>query len=98
MPPIDPISNPVSHWQQDFITAIRSGKIQAAKTAIYLRLKAKSQRPPGVAERIALNEAITLLRALSGGPILHHSMSSADRRENKMDEDTQRTENDRPEE
>jgi hypothetical protein len=39
-------------------------RIQAAKDAIFSRLRAKSERPPGSLERIALNDAIRLLRVL----------------------------------
>ena len=51
-------------WQHDFKVAINSGQLDAARTAISLRLRAKARRPPNVLERIALNDAILLLRTL----------------------------------
>lgn len=63
-----PVSNPgsasVPDWEHDFAEAIRSRQIQAAKVAIFLGLKARPEHPPGVLERIALNDAIHLLRTL----------------------------------
>lgn len=59
-------SNSLPDWQHDFTVAIRAGQIQAAKMAIFLRLKAKPERPPGILERIALNDAIHVLRTLRG--------------------------------
>jgi hypothetical protein len=41
-------------------------ELQKAKAAIFLRLKAKATRPPGIAERVALNDALLFLRALRG--------------------------------
>jgi len=58
-------------WQGEFEAAMqendqrqRPERLQALKTAILVRLKAKTSRPPGAVERIALNDAINLLRAL----------------------------------
>ena len=51
-------------WQHDFTRAVRKGQIRAARAAIFRRLKEKVERPPGILERIALNDAIGLLRAL----------------------------------
>lgn len=56
----------LSDWQRDFTVSIRAGQIQAAKMAIFLRLKAKPKHPPGILERIALNDAIHVLRTLRG--------------------------------
>jgi hypothetical protein len=63
-PQVSNTSSPAPDWQHDFTVAIRSGQIQAAKTAVFLRLKAKAERPPGILERIALNDAIHVLRTL----------------------------------
>jgi hypothetical protein len=69
-PLVSDLSNSVvPNWQHDFTVAVRSGQIQAAKAAIFLRLKAKVERPPGILERIALNDAIDLLRALRSGHV-----------------------------
>jgi len=57
---------PPSDWQHEFKVAVSSGQIQAAKAAIFARLKAKAEHPPSVLERIALNDAIHLLRMLRG--------------------------------
>jgi hypothetical protein len=58
-------------WQGEFEAAVRendqakrSERLQALKVAIFLRLKTKASRPPGTVERIALNDAIHLLRML----------------------------------
>ena len=58
-------------WQRAFEDAMRESdsstlpaRLQAAKHAIFSRLRAKVQRPPGTLERIALNDAIHLLRVL----------------------------------
>ena len=58
-------------WQPEFEAAMyetdqakRPERLQALKKAIFLRLKAKTLRPPGTVERIALNDAIQLLRVL----------------------------------
>lgn len=59
-------------WQTDFEAAARQaaqtpGRIQAMKAAVLSRLRAKLENPPGPLERIALNDAILLLRALRSG-------------------------------
>ena len=59
-------------WQNDFETAVRQaaktpGRIQAMKAAVLSRLRAKLENPPGPLERIALNDAILLLRATRSG-------------------------------
>jgi hypothetical protein len=58
-------------WQGEFEAAVRENdqakrpeRLQALKIAIFLRLKTKTSRPPGTVERIALNDAIHLLRVL----------------------------------
>jgi hypothetical protein len=58
-------------WQPEFEVAMqendqakRPERLQALKTAIFLRLKTKTSRPLGTVERIALNDAINLLRVL----------------------------------
>ena len=58
-------------WQPEFEAAMqktdqakRPERLQALKKAIFLRLKSKTSRPPGTVERIALNDAIHLLRVL----------------------------------
>ena len=56
-------------WQSDFEAAAREaaqtpGRIQAMKAALFARLRTKLENPPGPLERIALNDAILLLRAL----------------------------------
>jgi hypothetical protein len=58
-------------WQPAFEAAIKENDhpdcrdgLQKAKAAIFLRLKNLAARPPGVVERIALNDAIHLLRVL----------------------------------
>jgi hypothetical protein len=58
-------------WQPEFEAAIQENDniqcrdgLQKAKVAIFLRLKALATRPPGIIERIALNDAIHLLRVL----------------------------------
>jgi hypothetical protein len=58
-------------WQPAFEAAIEENEhtqcrdgLQRAKAAIFLRLKALATRPPGIVERIALNDAIHLLRIL----------------------------------
>lgn len=60
------------NWQSDFEAAARQsaqtpGRIQAMKAAVLSRLRAKLENPPGPLERIALNDAILLLRALRSG-------------------------------
>lgn len=59
-------------WQNDFETAARQaaqtpGRIQAMKAAVFSRLRSKLENPPGPLERIALNDAILLLRTLRSG-------------------------------
>lgn len=59
-------------WQSDFEAAARQaaqtpGRIQAMKAAVFSRLRAKLENPPGPLERIALNDAILLLRAMRSG-------------------------------
>ena len=56
--------SPVPDWQNEFKAAMQSGEFHAAKAAIFRRLKAKAERPPGILERIALNDAIFLLKGL----------------------------------
>jgi hypothetical protein len=58
-------------WQSALEDAMRESelstlpeRIRAATDAIFSRLKEKSQRPPGSLERIALNDAIHLLRVM----------------------------------
>jgi hypothetical protein len=58
-------------WQPEFEAVMqetdqtkRPERFQALKRAIFLRLKVKMSRPPGTVERIALNDAIQLLRVL----------------------------------
>jgi len=40
--------------------------LRVARAAIFSRLKAKLERPPGTLERIALNDAIHLLQVMRG--------------------------------
>lgn len=59
-------------WQTDFEAAARQaartpGRLEAMKAAVFSRLRAKLQNPPGPLERIALNDAILLLRASRSG-------------------------------
>jgi hypothetical protein len=59
-------------WQTDFQAAARQaaqtpGRLQAMKAAVLSRLRAKLENPPGPLERIALNDAILLLRTLRSG-------------------------------
>jgi hypothetical protein len=58
-------------WQPEFEAAMqeadqakRPERLQALKRAIFLRLKTKTSHPVGTVERIALNDAIQLLRVL----------------------------------
>jgi hypothetical protein len=58
-------------WQREFEAAMeendqtqRPEGLQKARAAIFSRLKAMAMRPPGIVERIALNDAIHLLRIL----------------------------------
>jgi hypothetical protein len=69
--PSEPQTLQFPEWQCAFEDAMRESdstnlpaRIQAAKDAIFSRLRAKSERPPGSLERIALNDAIRLLRVL----------------------------------
>jgi hypothetical protein len=62
---------PFPEWQRAFESAMRESdsttfltRLQAAKHAIYCRLREKFERPLGPLERIALNDAIHLLRVL----------------------------------
>jgi|HubBroStandDraft_6_1064221.scaffolds.fasta_scaffold2354985_1 hypothetical protein len=63
-------------WQHDFTTAVRQGQIPAARAAIFRRLKEKGERPPGILERIALNDAIDLLRALRSERVASKDLDS----------------------
>lgn len=68
----EPRSLQFPDWQTDFEAAARQaahtpGRIQAMKAAVLSRLRAKLENPPGPLERIALNDAILLLRALRSG-------------------------------
>ena len=49
--------------REDDIGKLRE-RLRASRRAILLRLKTNTSRPPGTAERIALNDAIHLLRVL----------------------------------
>ena len=58
-------------WQRQFEALLCESdwirlpeRLQAAKAAIFSRLRAKREHPPGTLERIALNDAIHLLRVL----------------------------------
>ena len=58
-------------WQCEFEAAMceRDGnrlpeRLKSARSAIFSRLRAKAVRPPGTLERIALNDAIHLLRVV----------------------------------
>ena len=58
-------------WQCEFEALVRESdrtrlpeRLQAAKATVFSRLKAKREHPPGTVERIALNDAIHLLRVL----------------------------------
>ncbi len=62
----------IPDWQNDFEAAARKtaqtpGRLQAMKAAVFTRLRAKLENPPGPLERIALNDAILLLRAMRSG-------------------------------
>ena len=68
----DPRNPQFPDWQTDFEAAARQaaqtpGRIQAMKAAVLSRLRAKLENPPSPLERIALNDAILLLRALRSG-------------------------------
>jgi hypothetical protein len=65
-------------WQREFEAAVRENdyaklaeRLQAAQAAILSRLRAKLDRPPGTLERIALNDAIHLLRLLRSENVLY---------------------------
>ena len=58
-------------WQPEFEAVMQENdqtkcpdRLRALKMAIFVRLKEKTSRPPGTVERIALNDAIHLLRVL----------------------------------
>ncbi len=69
--PSEPPTLQFPEWQCALEDAMRESelstlpeRIRAATDAISSRLKEKSQRPPGSLERIALNDAIHLLRVM----------------------------------
>ena len=69
--PSEPPNFQFPDWQREVESAMRESdgatlplRLEAAKKAIFSRLKAKTERPPGILERIALNDAIHLLRVL----------------------------------
>ena len=69
--PSEPQTFQFPDWQRAFEDAMRGidsatfpVRLQAAKDAVFSRLREKSERPPGTLERIALNDAIHLLRVL----------------------------------
>lgn len=58
-------------WQREYEAAVgendqskRPERLRALRAAIFVRLKTKTSRPPSTVERIALNDAIHLLRVL----------------------------------
>jgi hypothetical protein len=58
-------------WQTEFEAVVREDdigelreRLRASRRAIVLRLKTNTSHPPGTVERIALNDAIHLLRVL----------------------------------
>jgi hypothetical protein len=58
-------------WLGEFEAVVREDdigkrpeRLRALRTAIFLRLKTNASRPPGTVERIALDDAIHLLRVL----------------------------------
>jgi hypothetical protein len=66
-------------WQGEFEAATcendrdkRPERLQALRIAIFTRLKEKPSRPPGTVERIALNDAIQLLRVLRSESSPYH--------------------------
>lgn len=59
---LDSSSPTFPDWLHDFKLAMLTGQIQEARAAVFARLKAKAERPPGILERIELNDAICLLR------------------------------------
>lgn len=65
----------LSDWQSDFERAMQQaaetpGRIQAMKAAVFSRLRSKLENPPGPLERIALNDAILVLRTLRSETLL----------------------------
>jgi hypothetical protein len=69
--PSDPRYAEIPDWQHEFENAVQDSgqdgcyaRLQAAKAAISRRLRTKTEYPPGILERIALNDAIHLLRVL----------------------------------
>lgn len=62
--PCDLSNSPCPGWLHDFEVAMYEGQILAAKAAVFSRLKTKAECPPGILERIQLNDAIYLLRML----------------------------------
>jgi hypothetical protein len=69
--PSEPLTLQFPDWQRAFEAAMRetdpatlAARLRAAKLAIFSRLKTKAECPPGFLERIALNDAIHLLRVL----------------------------------
>ena len=65
-------------WQRELEAALRerdqskrSERLQAAKAAIFLRLKAKRARPPGTVERMALSDAVHVLQMLRSESVQH---------------------------
>jgi hypothetical protein len=70
-PPSEHLHTQFPDWQRAFESAMHESdpatlavRLKAAKRAILCRLKAKSERPPSISERIALNDAIHWLRVL----------------------------------
>jgi hypothetical protein len=55
----------------------RPERLRTARAAIFVRLKAKAERPPGVVERIALNDAIHLLRVLRSEGLVHRDLNNS---------------------
>lgn len=58
-------------WQREFEALVSESdctrlpeRLQVAKVAIFSRLRANREHPPGTVERIALNDAIHLWRVL----------------------------------
>lgn len=67
--PCDLSNSPCPDWLHDFEVALHKGQIPAAKAAVFSRLKMKAECPPGILERIQLNDAIYLLRTLRSAGI-----------------------------
>ena len=70
-PPSEHLHIQFPDWQRAFESAMResdparlAARLRAAKLAIFSRLKAKTEHPPSISERIALNDAIHWLRVL----------------------------------